>query len=125
MKQPVEEDRPKVVTIDYTNHRGERSVRLIYPYGLEFKSTEWHPDEQWILEAYDFEREAPRGFAWTSVHSVCGANKQSTIDTSIAKQLQRSIEKNGRMKLALNELLAKGGTGNRVIDDVIANIARM
>jgi predicted DNA-binding transcriptional regulator YafY len=53
---------PKAV-IDYINHRGEQRPRTILPLTLRWGSTEWHPEPGWLLEAYDFEKQAQRSFA--------------------------------------------------------------
>lgn len=52
-----------VVAIRYTNYRGETSVRRIVPRTIHFVSTEWHPEPQWVMEAYDLDRGAERSFA--------------------------------------------------------------
>jgi hypothetical protein len=57
------------VVIDYTNWKGERSTRTIIPIGLRFGASEWHADEQWLLEAHDVERGVTRTFAMVSIHS--------------------------------------------------------
>lgn len=54
-KEPVE--------ITYTNWRGETSQRTIIPRGIWFGSTEWHPEPQWLLRAFDVEKQAQRDFA--------------------------------------------------------------
>lgn len=42
------------ITVDYTNYRGERSVRQVVPNGLPFfASTKWHPEPQWLLPVLD------------------------------------------------------------------------
>jgi len=51
------------VVIDYRNYRGERVWRTIVPRRIHFGSTEWHPEEQWLLDALDVEREVERTFA--------------------------------------------------------------
>ena len=51
------------VIILYTNWKGDTSYRNIVPKSVEFKSTEWHPEEQWILNAFDVDKQADRGFA--------------------------------------------------------------
>ena len=58
------------VYIDYTNYRGERSVRLIEPLpdGLFFGFNEYHPQKQWLLRAVDVEKKALRTFALRDVH---------------------------------------------------------
>jgi hypothetical protein len=42
---------PGTVQIDYVNWRGERSVRHIVPQCLYLAEVEWHPGQQWILDA--------------------------------------------------------------------------
>lgn len=51
------------VKILYTNWKGETLYRNIIPKNIEFKSTERHKDEQWILNAFDIDKSADRGFA--------------------------------------------------------------
>ena len=51
------------VKILYTNWKGVTSYRNIVPKSIEFKSTEWHNEEQWILNAFDLDKNADRGFA--------------------------------------------------------------
>lgn len=53
----------KIVKILYTNWKGETSYRNIIPKSIEFKSTEWHETKQWILDAFDVDKQADRGFA--------------------------------------------------------------
>jgi predicted DNA-binding transcriptional regulator YafY len=62
-------DPTKVVSIDYTNHRGERHLRLILPLRIVFESSEFHPVAQWILYADDLQKNEERGFALKDVHS--------------------------------------------------------
>ena len=58
------------VVIDYTNHRGERSERIIAPIGsVRFSQNEWHPDQQWLLDAVDSAKQEFRSFAMKDVHS--------------------------------------------------------
>lgn len=58
-----------VVEIDYTNWRGERSVRRVHVFGIVFKSTEWHPEPQYLLWAVDLSKRAERYFAMRDIHS--------------------------------------------------------
>lgn len=62
-------DRKYFVQIDYTNYRGERSIRIIRPLRIIFENNEWHPDTQWLLEAEDGEKLAIRMFAIKDIHS--------------------------------------------------------
>jgi predicted DNA-binding transcriptional regulator YafY len=63
------DQRIKIVEIDYTNHAQERARRRILPLRMTFKSTEWHPVAQWILDAFDVDKLAERSFAVKDIHS--------------------------------------------------------
>jgi hypothetical protein len=52
-----------VARITYTNWRGETSVRRIIPKSVRYGSTEWHPEPQWLLLAWDDDKKADREFA--------------------------------------------------------------
>lgn len=72
--QPEEEealegriDPSSEVVIRYTNYRGETADRRIVPIRIRFGSTEWHPEGQWLLEAFDLDRDATRAFALKDV----------------------------------------------------------
>lgn len=69
------------VVIDYTNYRGERSLRLIMPLRMEFKSTEWHAEPQWILEAIDLHKKEVRGFAVSEIRTWMPAEKSGIAPT--------------------------------------------
>lgn len=57
------------VTIEYTNYKDETSVRHIIPVRLYFGSTVYHPEDQWLLQAYDLDKKAERTFAMNGVHA--------------------------------------------------------
>jgi predicted DNA-binding transcriptional regulator YafY len=59
----------KDVQIDYTNYRGERALRLIAPVQMWFGRTEWHPEDQWLLDAIDLIKNEKRTFAMRGIHS--------------------------------------------------------
>lgn len=57
------------VVIDYTNYKGERGLRKIIPFGIDFTSNLWHPEEQYLLFALDVEKNTTRFFAMKDIHS--------------------------------------------------------
>ena len=57
------------VEIDYTNWRGERSVRRVLPLSWRYGSNEWHKDQQWLMKACDLDKDEEREFAMSSIHS--------------------------------------------------------
>lgn len=58
------------IEIDYTNWRGERSVRKIEPLWFAFTSSPHHPGQQWLLRAADAAKDAHRLFAVTHIHRL-------------------------------------------------------
>jgi predicted DNA-binding transcriptional regulator YafY len=63
MAQLAEVDDQAVVEIVYTNYRGATDRRRILPSRLWFGCTEWHPQPQWLLDAWDLDKRALRSFA--------------------------------------------------------------
>ena len=55
------------VSIVYTNYRGETAARKIVPKQIWFGKTDWHPEEQWLLDAFDIEKNADRSFAMKDI----------------------------------------------------------
>ena len=51
------------LTISYTNWRGEFGRREIAPIHLIWGSNEWHPEPQWLIEAWDISKAEIRTFA--------------------------------------------------------------
>ena len=65
-------DRRKAIKIVYTNYRGETALREVLPQRVWFGSTDWHPEEQWLLDAIDLDKGAPRSFALRDIQSYAG-----------------------------------------------------
>jgi predicted DNA-binding transcriptional regulator YafY len=59
----------ETVNIVYTNYRNETAVRKVVPKKIWFGGTDWHPEEQWLLDAYDIEKQADRSFAMKDIRS--------------------------------------------------------
>lgn len=53
----------EIFKVGYTNYRGEFAVRRIIPTGIKYGSTPHHPEEQWLLDCFDFDKAAPRTYA--------------------------------------------------------------
>lgn len=56
-----------LVQFEYVNHKGERAVRRVRPMRIWFGSTAWHPESQWLLEAFDLDRMATRDFSIAAI----------------------------------------------------------
>lgn len=58
------------IEFDYVNWRGERSHRRVEVDGFYFGSTEYHKEDQWLLKAYDIDRQEDRIFAMKDMSNV-------------------------------------------------------
>ena len=47
----------------YTNYKGETSIRTAEPVSIIWSHNTWHPEEQWMLHAFDMDKKAMRTFA--------------------------------------------------------------
>jgi hypothetical protein len=63
---------PRIVTIEYTNWRGERRRRQIIPMSIDFRLSAYHPGTQWILTALDPEDDLVKDFAMNGLHGWDG-----------------------------------------------------
>ncbi len=48
---------------EYTNWKGQTSVRTVKPLEIWYGKTEWHPQRQWFLRAMDMGKNEERNFA--------------------------------------------------------------
>lgn len=55
------------LTMVYQNWQGKIGDRTVQPTGIAYGSTEWHPEPQWFLEAFDVDKQALRQFALNDV----------------------------------------------------------
>ena len=51
------------IKVEYTNYRGEKGIRTIVPISFFFGTTEYHPEEQWLIKLWDVDRQAERIYA--------------------------------------------------------------
>ena len=54
----------------YTNWRGERALRRAAPIRVKYTETEHHPRRQWLMEAFDYDRQEIRWFAMADMEPV-------------------------------------------------------
>lgn len=58
----------ETVTICYLNWKGSLGIRRILPKRIWWGKTEYHPEEQWLLDAIDLEKNLERTFAMKDIH---------------------------------------------------------
>lgn len=81
----------------YTNHRGERATRRLITRRLYFGTSEYHPGEQWLLEAWDCEKHAIRTFALNNFldppRSVFTADDVDLLKGAVASYMDEAYGK--------------------------------
>ena len=60
------------IVFNYTNWRGETSIRRVHPQNIWFGESEWHSGAQWFLRGLDLEKNQLRDFALTDIVFVKG-----------------------------------------------------
>lgn len=61
--ESLQPDQMRVIYFIYTNYKGVTRTRAAVPEKIEYKATPHHCEEQWIMTAYDIDKEAYRDFA--------------------------------------------------------------
>lgn len=59
----------KAVKILYTNNRDETAVFNIIPSKIWFGETSLHSEKQWILDAFEIEKQTERPFALKNIRA--------------------------------------------------------
>lgn len=62
--------KPALIEFEYTNYRGEESYRRVVALGVEFRASDWHPEQQWLMRALDLDKNENRDFAMKYMRNV-------------------------------------------------------
>ena len=60
----------KKIRFNYRNYKGNVSLRTVVPDRIYFGSTEQHKEEQWIMLAWDVDKEQDRAFAIRDIYGM-------------------------------------------------------
>lgn len=70
LKQPSNQTSiQQPASIIYKNWRGEVAERRIVPESFFYGATQWHPENQWFMRAFDLDKQEYRDFALKDIHS--------------------------------------------------------
>jgi predicted DNA-binding transcriptional regulator YafY len=61
-------DPKQTVYIVYTNWEGKTAIRHILPQKFWYGHNKWHKEDQWILTAWDLDKDAERTFPMKEIH---------------------------------------------------------
>ncbi|WP_222046733.1 hypothetical protein [Rhizobium laguerreae] len=82
-------------TLTYTNYRGETSDRELHLVRIWYGGTEWHPEPQLLLSAFDFGKDAYRDFAVSDFALADGPPQPATNVLWTSPGQLREIERGG------------------------------
>jgi predicted DNA-binding transcriptional regulator YafY len=68
------------VVFKYTNYKGSVSIRHVIPIDIWYGSTEYHPEEQWLLKAYDIDKQDYRNFSIKEISEWRSLNNDKDYD---------------------------------------------
>jgi hypothetical protein len=68
------------IKFQYTNYRGETAMRAVLLIRIEFGSTEWHPEPQWLLHGVDVDKAMSRTFALRDCNFTAGARAEDAAE---------------------------------------------
>ena len=57
------EENIKPLKFKYKNWKGITAIRTVIPEKIYYGSTEFHKESQWLMEAFDLDKDATRTFA--------------------------------------------------------------
>lgn len=63
-----EDDR--TITITYKNYKGLTGLRRITPIKIWYGVTAWYPEAQWLLTAFDHDKDALRDYALLNISDI-------------------------------------------------------
>lgn len=97
---PLPEDRQPdglPVEISYRNWRDEAAKRQIIPIRVWFGMTQWHPEPQWFLEAWDVNKATKRDFAIADIGKWPDRKAETSAGVlgEIGAERRRQIEVEG------------------------------
>lgn len=58
------------MNILYTNYKTETNIRTIIPKSIYYGHTTYHPEDQWLILAYDTDKNANRVFAVKDIKAI-------------------------------------------------------
>lgn len=106
----------------YKNYRGEVAERRIQPIRVDFDATDWHPEPQWLLIAYDLDKQAERTFALKDFNPIQTYEEEKAAD--IATPVKGLIE---RLRNGVSSRIERNecNDGEYRIDDISGATATM
>lgn len=66
----IEINEGKAIQFNYLNWKGEYGIRRVVHMTIHYGSTEYHPEKQWLMEAYELDKQEVRIFAMKDMSNI-------------------------------------------------------
>ena len=88
------------LTFIYRNWRGEVAERKVIPLSVHYGATEWHPEPQWLMRAFDLDKQAERDFAMADMSPDTAPDEAVEAERSqaakdVVAERRRQVEAEG------------------------------
>lgn len=107
-------DKKKMIEFNYKNYKGILSKRKVQPTSILFKSTQWHLSEQWIMQAFDVEKNEMREFA---LKDIVGLDLKTVFNSLQEKKSSLDEKLVPKDLLIPLELFVSYCNNNSIMDD--------
>jgi predicted DNA-binding transcriptional regulator YafY len=90
----------------YRNWRGETALRRVRPIGISYGTSEWHPEPQWLLHAYDLDKEAERDFSFSNIAAAPASPAAEPTEHNMRLDYRRAVraeQRAARLEQKLDE----------------------
>lgn len=77
----------KPLTFKYVNHAGVEGTRNVIPIGFFFGTSKYYTDPQWLLEAWDLDKQAIRHYAFAKLNIGGLSEAEGKPETPIQTRL--------------------------------------
>jgi hypothetical protein len=114
------DDTAPALEFGYTNWRGEQSTRRVWPIHLWYGATEYHPDKQWFLKAFDTDKQAERDFALRDIRNLQSDQPAELIGGEVGREFGADQPASFRDRLA--NILSDAGADPEGADELLAAI---
>lgn len=86
LEEPCDYARRPGFAFDYTNYKGETSIRKAVPLEVFLGETEWHPGQQWLLRAFDLDKKTERVFAMCDMNSLALREENTHLKMEVGRR---------------------------------------
>ncbi len=98
------------LSVRYRNHRGELATRKIMPIMVHWGVSEWHPEPQWLLDCFDYGKNAHRTYALADCDFLGAVDLDPLVRMALGRASELAHDNGGSLGYCLQRAAAEGRT---------------